>query len=686
MDSSSKKRAIVAAVAVGALYVAVFGAADATLRHGYSATWYAEDDGERFALDRTTEHRAVFPNVHRALARYVNGWDHERMPRPAGIPTIDAVLRARLEVPPGAGRKIEADADREAVIWADGSRVGPDFVLAPGPHDLWIHWQASPRPHGRSRRSPDTGHLRLLWGAARATQPIPASALTPAEGAWGAERTTLWAVGIPLFVFFVLLAFFAERSAVAAARARRWAVLLTVALIGLGTAYRTYDYDVMPEYRENGDELFAAWNGWSILEDGTPRGWSLWSSSYEGKVEVEEIDAAGHHWRVITPYFEHPPLLHVLVGAAAHLGGAQHWSEAKLAHTRLVPIGLSAITLLLLVLVARRFFPRGPAPYLAGLLYAVLPTIALQTRVVKEEVLLAPLLLASIWFFLRWRDDGKKLRDLVGASIFAGLATLAKVPAIVWVPALVMLVAAERGETKRAVIAAAIGIAMVMLFPLFGAIVDWDIFVLTQRKQGLRPTHWNIFLRFFDAGQINFNHVGRGWTLFLWIGFASTTLWRGWRVTAPLTVPLATYLAAIAVGAGNWTYGWYAVPFYPLLCIGAGDFLARLYARPNLLSGAIFIVLPVMYTLNFTLDPAVAKSGPEWPALRRMITLFVGGFLTPYALVQVWRENKSLVRLARLGTALALAVLVIGSAFFVVNYETIYESHNDFDLDAYFVP
>jgi hypothetical protein len=314
----------------------------------------------------------------------------------------------------------------------------------------------------------------------------------------------------------------------------------------------------------------------------------------------------------------------------------------------------------------------------------VLPTIVLQSRVIKEESLLVPLALATVWFFLRWRDDGKKLRHLVFASICAGLATVAKVPAVVFVPALVMLVAAERGETRRAVLAAGIGLAAASLLLVFGALVDWDVFLLTQAKQGKRPTHWNLFPRFFDATLINHNIVGRGWILFLWLGYAASVFSRGWRQMAALTVLPTAYLVAIAVGSGNWTFGWYIMPLYPFLCLGAGDFLAKLWDRPTFLAGTLFVVLLVMYGLNFLVDPHWAKQPEAWPPLRTVVTLFTALTIAPFALAQVWRDSAFCRRLARLTTAAGLALVVAVSAWFVVRYDTIYETHHEFDRDFYF--
>ncbi|MCA9492332.1 MAG: glycosyltransferase family 39 protein, partial [Myxococcales bacterium] len=426
------------------------------------------------------------------------------------------------------------------------------------------------------------------------------------------------------------------------------------------------------------------WNGWSLLEDGTTRGWSLWAHDYHGLVDVEQVRFYGENRSVISPYFEHPPLLHVLVGIAAHLGGADHWLDAKLSHTRWVPILLAGLCTLLIMAITRRIEPAGPAPQLAGLLYAVIPSIVLQTRVIKEEALLTVLVAGLVFFFQRWRMDGHRTRDLVLAAVCAGAAPLTKVPAVVYIPALVMLVAAERGQLKRAGLALGVGLGVAALLPIFGAIIDWEAFVYSLQRQGGRPMHWNLFPRWFDSTMINHNFLGRGWILFLWLGFVGAVMRRGVREVAPLTVPLIAYMCAIAIGTGNWTFGWYIVPFYPLLCVGAGLYLARLWERPDLLSGTLFVVLLVMYTLNFTLDVDYAKQPSSWAHLRTVVTLFVLGALAPYAAAQVWRESRWARGAARLATALGLATVVVLSGYFVVSYDTLYESHHSMDADEYF--
>jgi 4-amino-4-deoxy-L-arabinose transferase-like glycosyltransferase len=638
--------------------------------HGLSAVWFAEIGGERVEVTRTFEPRVTFPNQHRPFARMVQGWPTDRHDIPAELPDLDAELSAHLEVP--RSQRLVAVSPNRVELAIDGEPIASGDVVEAGRHRLDVRWRARAP---RSIRTPaDRVALELRWGGASGPT-VSRRALTPtAPVPW---RGLGWLLSGLVGLLF--------GAVTARTGPRRPAALATAALVVLGVGYRLVDYSVMPEFRENADELFATWNGWSLLEDGTPRGWSLWPGAYGGALDTEVLRYFGQERVVVEPYFEHPPLLHVLVGAAAHLAGTEHWLEAKLAHTRLVPIALSAVTLLLLIALGRRLYPRSPAPWLGGLLYAALPMIVLQTRVIKEEALLAPLILGAMLLFLRWRER-RRWADLVAAAVVVGLAPLTKVPAVVWVPALVMLVAAERDRqaTRAAFVAAGVGLVVSTAFVVFGAAIDFDVWLLTQSKQGGRPTHWNLFPRWFHTTLINHNIVGRGWIQFLWLAYGATVLRGSWRDNAVLTVPVVTYLSAISIGAGNWTFGWYIAPLYPFLCLGAGVFLARLWEEPDLFRGFLFVALLVFYGLNFTLDDHEAKQGYSWGWIRRMVMLTSASFLTPFALVQVWRRNDGLVHLARATVAAGLALTVVLSGFFVLHYDTIYEEYRDFDRDAYY--
>lgn len=662
----------------------VLGAAALTdhllLGHGLSVEWWAAIDGEHRHVATTLERRPQLPNERRALARYVQGWNFAREGVPAELFGFRAHVRADLEVPAG-GRTLHVDARPHGRIVVDGAPFTNGGAITAGRHEVEVIWEGHFRQPGP----------QLTWRFCRGEvaqasrsqfcEPIPRGAFVAPRGDGGTNgRGTLWALAALLALALGAVAWRAA-TASAALRGKLVAGTLLFAILGAGLGLRLVDYDVMPDFRENGDELFAMWNGWQLLEDGRTRGWSLWPNVYDARVAREPLSYFGMDWTVIQPYFEHPPLLHVLVGAATHLGGAEHYAHTKLTHARLVPILLFIPTLLLLFGVARRVDPRGAGPWLACLLYAVTPTIALQTRVVKEEALLGPLGLAAVYAYLRYRDS-RRARTLIVAGLCAGLATWAKITGFAFVPAIVLLALADK-DWRGAVILGGVGLLTSLGLLLYGAVIDWDAFVFAQRHQGTRPLHFNIFLRWFDVTLINHSVIGRGWILLLWIGTVASHARRRLEASVVVVAPLVFYLAAISIGTGSWTFGWYAVPLFPWLCIGAGRFLADLWERPDLLGGVLAAIFLGLYSANFVFEPDYMKRPENWPHLRAIIAATVTLLFAPYALVQALRTPFT-ERLARGALVALLAGFVVLSARFVVSYETFFDTYKDFDRDVYF--
>ncbi len=663
-------------LALGVLFVG--GLLDTCFQRGIEVTWAAQvpgsEDGSRarrnapyVPMATTTEDRVDFPNRHRALSRLAQGWNFEDHGIPGELFAFQATLRSRLHLDAPGFPAVTASGNTEVRV--DGEEVSEP--LPAGVHDVEVVW----RDTTRNERS------NLSWQLCRHAgdcDPMPAGALHLPQDRNFRGWQLFGCLALALLLLFASLTTDPESLP---AQRRFCGRLALAAIVAGGLGLRLYQYDVMPELVENGDELFATWNGWQLLEDGETRGWSLWAGVYGDRVQHSQLEYFGLDWNIIEPYFEHPPLLHVLVGAASHLGGAEHWAHSRLKHTRLVPIGLSVLTMLLIFALGRRLWPRSSAPWFAVLLYATLPLIALQNRVIKEEALLAPLSLASILLFLRFKDR-RHYRFLILAAVAAGACTLAKVTGFAFVLALLGLAMAEK-NVKAAMVVLGVGVATSTLLFAYGAIINWDTFVFATEYQGTRPTHFNIFTRWFYVGQINHNIVGRGWAQFLWIAAFAALLRRRPEDTRYLVFPLLLYVAAITVGSGNWTFGWYAMPFFPFLCLAAGRFLEDLWAKPDLVGGALVGVVLVMYSLNFVVDPAWEKLPASWPQLRRIVLVTVAVLLAPWAAAHAW-PTRPFRRIARGALVLTLAAHVILSAYFIANYERIYETHHQMDRDHYF--
>jgi 4-amino-4-deoxy-L-arabinose transferase-like glycosyltransferase len=496
-------------------------------------------------------------------------------------------------------------------------------------------------------------------------------------------RITAWSIVAPLLLLLASLTIVLYRNR-AGFDVPVVHILLTLGIVSVSLGLRSFDYELVPDFRDNGDELFAAWNGFSLLDEGKSRGWSLWYARYGDKVQVQPTRWMGtNEFKVITPYFEHPPLLHLLAGAAAKLGGAKHWIETQHRYTRLVPVLLSVLCTWLVIAIGRSLSPKSAGPYLGGLLYAAVPTIALQGRVVKEEALLTFLMLLGCLCFLRYRQHGL-MRDLIFASLAFGLCALTKVTGVVFVPVLVMWLTAERAY-REAIIAGAIGLSVSALLLVYGAILDWDNFWFATVYQAVnRPSHFNILLRFFDDALINQTLIGRGWLLFLWLAFVSWVSRQATSTRRVVLIPLIVYLFAIAVPSGNWTFGWYAQPLYPWLCLGAGAFFAEAFERPSLWHGMLIVGVLVMYGVNFTMTPDWAKNSEHWQLLRRSVTVYVALTMAPYALYEAFPKARTTLWLGRITTALALLGFLGLSGYIVTHYDAIRYTHEDFDRMKFF--
>lgn len=641
--------------------------------HGLDIAVEARTGESFFPVHHGFEPRPLFANRHRLNAILVQKWNFRAHPVPDARVSYRVTLRGQVEVPAGATWSLRARPVRGTHVRIES----PARELAAGQHPLHVVLEGT-FPEDAAVRLEYRDHAIAGSGFAR----LGVDALSPETPVSLARSPALpWVLGATA-LFLLCLGLLATREpARFRVRARYVAVLL---LLGFGLGVRLFDYTAMPEFKENADELFATWNGFQLLTDGTTRGWSLWAGAYQGRVDIELVpyfDA--RPFDVIRPYLEHPPLLHLLAGAAAKLGGAQHYLHARLTHTRLVPIALFVPSLLLLFAIARRLFPGTRTPYLAALLYSGLPTLVIQQRVVKEEALLTPMALLGIYLFLRWDAEDPKHNRLIWLAAFVtGLGALAKVPGAFFLPPLVLLFFL-RGGLRPALIACAGGVLGLLPLFLYGAYVDFDLFVFSTVHQASgRPAHWNLFPRFFADGLINHNLVGHGHMLFVWLGYALALGKLDGPRRAVLSLPLI-YLAALALSSGNWTFGWYILPMMPFVCLGAGHFLDDLLDHPSFFGGLLLVTLLVMYGFNFMHDLPWAMEAPGWTELRKIITPFMVVTLTPFIVAEAWPSERSRA-VTRFVTGAGLAAFLCSSAYFAVNYETLFTTHYNFDRMVHF--
>ncbi|MEM6962481.1 MAG: hypothetical protein AAF550_12190, partial [Myxococcota bacterium] len=656
---------------------------DARVQQGLSAEYRLQIEGVEEIVHRSHELRTWFPNQHRVLSRYVQNWPFDRWDIPSSPPPIDVTLRGTLTVPSGPDRALRLRHGGRADLLVDDAVYRNEAVLAPGDHSVEVRW--------RSSSGADTA-LEFCWAieggpCAR----IPNDAFRPSEASSQALRLVVWLTGALLALFFGAGVFFVVLAPSRMLRCRRLGATSAVAICLLGLALRLFDYQVMPEFQENDDELFATWNGYELLRSGETVGWSMWASAYGPYADVELLPYfRPKPLKLIRPYFEHPPLMHLLVGAAAIAGGAEHFTHARLQHTRLVPIALSLLSLVLIIAIGARSFPGTAAGLCAGFLWACVPTIVLQGRVIKEEALVGPLALGACYFYLRYRDEGCRARDRNAMALLLGLAPLAKLPALAFAPGFVVLLAAKR--RYRDAIALGVGTLLVAsLIFVYAGYFGWDSFWFATRTQAIvRPPVWDLYFRFFTMGLINHNMVGEGWTTFLWfawlIGLASAAaLTRSPDSARPsdsapafdvahLYLPMIFYLLAIGYSSGTWTFGWYWMPLYPFLCLGAGRFLHDLWHAPDLVRGVLLLGF-AGYGLLFLGEVSPDQAGSVGATLMPWV-LSVGGLLFAFASASASTVARYAGRFALVS---GMGLFLFTATHFITEYDRIFTTYPGID-------
>jgi 4-amino-4-deoxy-L-arabinose transferase-like glycosyltransferase len=648
---------------VAALY------ADRHLAHGVRARFLTDDD---VPITATIEHRTSFPNGRRLIARVVEGWDRLRTPAPTGLLWFRVELSGDLEVPPGAPRTLTTNypnTNPPVQITIDGR---PGTQLMPGRRRVVVRF--------RMKVNQVIQGIALSWQPeGGAPEPIPNAAFGIPGGAPTTPRVLVWALALLAFGAVA----YAVQRALGPPRDTAPLRLVLIVLIGaLGFGLRVYDYDVVPHWDDTHDEMYTGWDGVELLRSGRTRGWSIFELRYPPHVTREDFRQFGTHYTVLSPVFEHPPLMHLLAGITERAFGTTRYQDARISHVRIPSLLLFIPTLILLYLLARKLVPEGYAAHIACLIYAVQPTIAISSRHAKEEVLVTPLVLGAMLMFTRF-ELTRRTRDAFLIGLILGIGILTKVPAAFFAVGLVVLVLRVGG--LRPAVFTALGTSIgVGLLLIFAACIDLDVFLSATRVQAtIRATHFNLFPRYFTDAYINRLAIGRGHLLFLWLAYFVAIRGRDGKIDARGIVPPLTYLGMLAVSAGDFNYGWYMLPVYPFLCIYAGRFVQDVIVRPNVAHGLLMIGLLLMYSCCYVVDFAFGRTPEGWAVLRGVVAGTFYSLFVPLLAATAMRHPITR-NLARTAMAACFAGFVVISAYMVVEFERIRGTHENFDRDDFY--
>lgn len=429
-------------------------------------------------------------------------------------------------------------------------------------------------------------------------------------------------------------------------------LIILLGILFLGIFIRNVNLYTWPRLGATFDEYAWTWQGISLLTTGVPTSWS-YHPQYKNK---KEIIYRKTRFILVKPYLEHPPAFGLVAGSYALLNGASGMFDITIEKIRGLALIMGTISILLVYLLTKKLYDERTG-LIAALLYAVVPSVAVGSRLVQNENFFIPVWLAVLYLTSIFLDKKKSwARNL--AAVLCGVLLLAKVP---WVAApfsvCIILLANKRYLDIAKFLAVVIPIFL--LYFAYGLYFDKDVFL---GLWGLQLNRYDItfssIYALFQKPFLTDRYLTDGWIYFGW--FASILLLtkdfkKNLIVISALVSYFLVFLIAIPDEAGH---GWYRYPFYPFLIVAIALFLKEYFAK-NWLLTFFFIVFLGTSLLEITWK---VKFGFSYLFFRILIISW-GLILIP----QYW-ENKRTKLLGKVVSYSWLAVIILLSIRAVIIY------------------
>ena len=393
-------------------------------------------------------------------------------------------------------------------------------------------------------------------------------------------------------------------------------VLFLILLLGFGARY--HKYTVWPREGATYDEFAWTFLGLSLWEKGVPTSWSP-HAAYKNRIEYS--NPQGARFTLVTPYLEHPPLFGLISGGFARLNGVTSFDEVNISKIRPLALLLGVFSIFTVYLLASLVYGSTTGLIASGL-YAVIPTVAIGSRLVQNENFFIPFFLLSLYFgykYVKYRLS----HDLLATTIICALLPLAKVP---WIAASVAVGAmfVYSGKRKAALIVGLTTLIFFAGFILYGIRWNGEVFYNLWKLQLARyfMSFDSMFALFRDPIIADRTFVD-GWIYFGWAAMI-LLLVKNIKKNIPIVLGFLAY-GAIFVFAipSEPLHGWYRYPFYPFLAIALAVFLKEYLNRGYFVTALFFIVTG----LSVFAESWGKVFGFSYPVFRTYLTVVAVGAL-----------------------------------------------------------
>ncbi len=453
--------------------------------------------------------------------------------------------------------------------------------------------------------------------------------------------------------------------------------ILFVVVVILSYQLRAGNFDVIPTRGQSFDEYSNSWVGLSLIRLGVPVG-SSGLAGYDEDIRryinvdrVLQSHVVGPSF-INVPWFDHPPILGIITGGFAYLKGARVFEETSTFLIRKPMLILGSLTVALVMIFAWLNYGFWTG-FLAGMIYGTMPLVVVGSRMIQGENGFMPLFLLNL-IFLSLYIKRKNSWWLVGSAVASGLATLFKLSGIVCYVASFFVLFLENQKNWRFFVKdflfyLLVAVPISGLFVVYGAALDWRTFVNVFRSNsnrfyGIGPASFFNLIKDSRLTQTKF--LTDGWIPTMWLLFFGIVA-RAKKSKADVIAILGvlSYLM-VYILFGNFPYGWYAFPFWPILVILMARIFVLGLADRHL---SVMVGLANLSLVGFSISKMVEETVFNyWASWWRLGWLILLAGLVLSSLPQ--KRNTLLVLVKNLIFVLCW-VLVIGINVVFINQMTI---------------
>lgn len=408
-------------------------------------------------------------------------------------------------------------------------------------------------------------------------------------------------------------------------------IILAILLIGLFLRINTYTQN--PPRGASSDEYTYTFLGMSLIESGKPVSWSY----YPGYIKYgtrHDITIDNIFFPIVSPYFDHPPLNGILVGGWAVLNGQHTFQSVKLGTIRQIPIALGILSSLLTYILALKLYGKKTALW-SLLIYSTATVIVMETRTVFAENLLTPLFLCSLLLFEKFKKHFNFTNAII-LGIISGLALWTKELGVAIFLSILSLMVMDKVKFKPLLVFLAISITIFLLYPLYGYVYNWTLFINIVTAQGSRVVGPNtLYTLFFHPIIVNKLYYD-GWYLVGFVSFFAAFLRFSKYKTLLISTFIYFFLMLFSLSKEG-EMGWYMIPLFPFFSIFTASLLIESIEKHE---WYIFVVslFVGMYAIQYRWE---AKYGLPNPTFRIFLILLFGPLFISY--IFRWKKLYSVL-------------------------------------------